>query len=95
MRVPIDNTIAQGIHRHCRQGNKNLDHGVESWMFMVKDNKVEGRIFDVNNLRKQIINAAERKVDDNAKEDKQNITSNPSISSIDGTNLTSLAAAHL
>ncbi|KAF7856816.1 hypothetical protein EAF04_009579 [Stromatinia cepivora] len=88
-------TIAQGIHRHCRQGNKNLDHGVESWMFMVKDNKVEGRIFDVNNLRKQIINAAERKVDGNAGKDKQNITSNPSISSIDGTNPTSLAATHL
>lgn len=70
-------TVAQGIHRHCRQGNKNLDHGVESWMFMVKDNKVEGRIFDVNNLRKQIINAAERKVDDNAKRDGQDIISNP------------------
>ncbi|KAK6591460.1 hypothetical protein H4I95_12190 [Botrytis cinerea] len=68
-------TVAQGFHRHCRQGNKNLDHGVESWMFMVKDNKVEARIFDVNNLRKQIISAAERKVDVAKKFSRK--TSNP------------------
>ncbi|ESZ92640.1 hypothetical protein SBOR_6974 [Sclerotinia borealis F-4128] len=80
-------TVAQGISRHCRQGNKNLEHGVESWMFMVKDNRVETRIFEVNNLRKQIINAAERKTDDVAKKNKEN--------AISDTNPATLTATHL
>ncbi|KAK6591796.1 hypothetical protein H4I95_12038 [Botrytis cinerea] len=78
-------TVAQGFHRHCRQGNKNLDHGVESWMFMVKDNKVEARIFDVNNLRKQIISAAERKVDVAKKVQQKDLKSSTSKNGINST----------
>lgn len=54
--------IKQGFARHCRQGNKNIEHGVESWMFVIEGNTVEERIQEVNKLREQILESATRKV---------------------------------
>jgi hypothetical protein len=50
-------TMLQGYARHCRQGNKNTK--VYSWMFLAKNNPVEGRICQVNKLRQSINEAAE------------------------------------
>ncbi|KAE8440337.1 hypothetical protein EG329_008565 [Mollisiaceae sp. DMI_Dod_QoI] len=67
-------TVAQGFYRHCRQGNKNLENGVESFMFFAKDNAVEGRIRNLNEMRTLILKAATRKTKEAMKSAKANET---------------------
>jgi hypothetical protein len=54
----------QGCGRHCRQGNQNFEHGVESFLLTVKGNTFEERIHTRNKLREQIQNSTTRKVKD-------------------------------
>lgn len=56
--------IVQACGRHCRQGNKNVEHGVESWLFYAKGNTVEDNILRKNKRQEQIQSAAKRKVNE-------------------------------
>jgi hypothetical protein len=51
--------LAQGFARHCRQGNKNKE--VYCYIFMVKKSKIERKILEISNLRKQIDSVQSRK----------------------------------
>lgn len=51
--------LAQGFARHCRQGNQNPE--VYCYIFLAKGNRIEDKILEISQLRKQIDSVQNRK----------------------------------